>query len=91
MTIKTGSFSIHSTSDGHLLEVTKGVPARIALNLAGDLGEAVQLLTDRLYDALNENNDIVYGSEMRAIGLLSEIASALTRAVAGGMDREGEA
>ena len=91
MTIKTGNFSIHLTGDGHLLEVTEGVSARLALSLAGDLGEAVQLLTDRLYDAINEDQDIVYACKMRAIGLLSEIASALTRSVAGGLSREGEA
>lgn len=91
MTIKTGNFAIHLTSDGHLLEVSEGIPVRVALNLAGDLGEAVQLLTDRIYDAINVDNDIAYACEMRAIGLLSEIASALTRSAAGGLSREGEA
>ena len=81
MSIKTRNMAIHLTSDGHLLNVEKNVSAVVALELAADLGEGVSLLLNRLSDAINEDNDIVYGNELRALGLLAETASALTRSV----------
>lgn len=91
MSLKTRSFSIHLTNDGSLLEVVKDMPARTALDLAAELGESVHLLSERLYDAINEDGESVYACEMRGISLLSEIAAALTRSVAGNMEAEGEA
>lgn len=86
--MKTENMAIHLTSDGHLFDVAKGIPADVALSFAADLGEGIQLLTERMYDDVNEDNDAIYTCELRALGFLAEVSGALARSVSRSMRME---
>tara|TARA_Y100000815_G_scaffold269104_1_gene291259 strand:- start:51 stop:317 length:267 start_codon:yes stop_codon:yes gene_type:complete len=79
MKTTVAQFSIGA--EGCLMRVDAGMPAGEALELAANLAEGIQLLSERLYDAVNDNSEIVHLSELRSIGFLGEVVSALSRSV----------
>lgn len=82
MNLLTTTQDITWLDDGPALQVVAGRSAVDALDLASDLTEGIQLLMDRIHDTINETADgQLYGSEAKAIALLAETASALTRSV----------
>ena len=85
--MKTTNVYAHLTSDGHLLQVVKGVDADIALETAGHLTEGVSLVLNRLHDALNEG-ELVFTSELKALQIMADLSSALTLSVRRNMDQE---
>ncbi|MBI6853388.1 hypothetical protein YA0002_11480 [Pseudomonas cichorii] len=60
-----------------------------ALELAADLADGVEQLCGRLHDCIN-NGEIAYCAEIRAIGFLAQITSALVRSAERGMRNSAE-
>ncbi|WP_155250521.1 hypothetical protein [Pseudomonas asplenii] len=57
------------------------------LHLAADIGEGVEQLCERLGDSINDG-EVAYLAEVRALGLLSSLASAITRAAWHALSKE---
>lgn len=85
--MKTQTLYTHLTSDGHLFQVVEGVDAAVALDIASDLTDGVAQILERFYDAVNDG-DSVYCSELKALRMMSETASALVLSVGRSMERE---
>lgn len=83
--MKTTGMQFSIGAEGCLMRVDAGMPAGEALELAADLTEGIQLLSERLYDAVNDNSEIVHLCELRSVGFLGEVVSALTRSVGHGI------
>ncbi|MBD1601157.1 hypothetical protein [Pseudomonas typographi] len=60
------------------LYIEAGLDLRVGLYLAADISDGVEQLCDRLGDAIN-NGEVAYLAEVRALGLLSSMSSALSR------------
>ncbi|MCV4285898.1 hypothetical protein [Pseudomonas capsici] len=61
-----------------------------ALELAADLADGVEQLCGRLHDCINDG-EIAYCAEIRAIGFLAQITSALVRSAERGIRKSTEA
>lgn len=89
MSLKTGEYNFCITRCGDpLMGVGAEASAIEALELAEHLACGISLLCEKLYDSINERNDLVYSSEIRAIGFLGEAASALVGSVSRAMPKE---
>lgn len=62
-----------------LFRITEDESLIDGLKLAGDLAGGIQQLCDRLDDCINDGA-LVYCDEIRALGFLANVVSALTRA-----------
>ncbi|GFM89181.1 hypothetical protein PSCICO_45800 [Pseudomonas cichorii] len=60
-----------------------------ALDLAADLADGVEQLCGRLNDCIN-NGEIAYCAEIRAIGFLAQMTSALVRSAERGIRKSTE-
>jgi hypothetical protein len=74
----------------NLFVIKEGVNVVDGLRFAADLGDGIHQLANRLAAAINNDGDITYLGEVRALAFLGEVASTLTRASQYALQKMGD-
>lgn len=82
-------FGQPNVGDPDLFRINENVPMQVGLRYAADVSEGLHQLTERLAFCVNYGED-VYLSELRALSLLADISTTITRSAQYAIQREGE-
>lgn len=88
-TLNQMEFGQPNMGDPDLFVINKDVPMEVGLQYAADVSEDLHQLTERLALCVNYGEE-VYLNELRALSLLADIATTITRSAQYAIKRAGD-